>query len=144
MATNSTKGAAMCLEHKLTVLNMQFLERPLDHLCTNFDGFPFEYEDDCFENELDTALADLITLKAAGESNEQLVHRLKIKLGSFSAWKYRAFVGTTPRQYWNPLEQTYSDFSSEGTGVKTQRVDEIYPPKDMLRSWSNLYLAVPA
>ena len=137
-----TNGSTTLMTGKLTTLGIEFLANPLQTLCNNFHEYPFAEEEDSFSLELNNALCDLIALQKNGEQLGQLVHRLRIKLCQFDVWKYRAYevVQDSPREYWNPLYQSYSDFCLDKKSVQTSRVDQSFPAQDILRDWSNAHI----
>jgi hypothetical protein len=125
------------IDKALVCLGKTAWKEPIDQLLQHFDGLPYDHELDDIKVELADILWKLVdTYK---EDPEAPIDRFfAIRLSRLTCWSYHAHNSHPEdakfREYWNPLEIAYRDFTSSKTNVV--RSGTSYPADDMIKHWS--------
>ncbi len=118
----------------LDILNKKNEWKPiLDQLVRRFDDTPNDIQSN-LKDQLEEALIDMASMM--GRMPDAPLSRLIARrLSALDCFYGRATKkGNDGSVYWNPLAESFSDFRSED--MHFYEANEIYPPSDIIRKWS--------
>lgn len=108
-------------------------QRLVERVVHNLAGIEFEWK----EKTPDIEILEFLKRFHGNEDREVVELLFARQIAQLEAWYYRAMKNTPGGPvWWNPLEQSLSEFCHGSNEVQMYHDEHPYPPNDMVRAWS--------
>jgi hypothetical protein len=117
---------------------------PLWSLAQRFDGTP-QVLDTPFDAELLNMLHMLVDARTI-DAEASIDVLAAIRMGRFISFHLRGFKRVTggALSYWNPLTESWAEFSAGDSKVQLIQSSEAFPPGDVIKRWARDHLTAAA
>ena len=107
-------------------------KRLISTLLKNLKGVP----DHAAENDPGEEILIMLRSLENNDREDMKLRLFAMQLGGLDAFRHRAVrLSDAGPQIWNPLEETYADFTSGAQNLRQYVEDEPYPPRDFIKMW---------